>query len=199
MIRRLGSRQIRNAGTIGGNIANASPIGDMPPSLIALGATVSLRSIAGARVLALEDFFLGYRKTALKPDEIVESVRIPLPQPDALFRTYKIAKRWDQDISAVCGAYRLTIADGRVTEARIAYGGMAATPKRAARAEQALIGRPWSEPTIEAAIQALADDFAPLSDWRASADYRRKVAGNLLRRLWLESARPTVKLSVMAL
>jgi len=199
MIRRLGSRQIRNAGTIGGNIANASPIGDMPPGLIALGATVALRSAAGARELALEDFFLDYRKTALRPDEIVESVRIPLPAPDALFRTYKIAKRWDQDISAVCGAYRLTIADGRVTEARIAYGGMAATPKRAARTEQALIGRAWTEATVAQAIAALADDFAPLSDWRASADYRRKVAGNLLRRLWLESAQPTLTLGVMAL
>jgi xanthine dehydrogenase small subunit len=199
MIRRLGSRQIRNAGTIGGNIANASPIGDMPPSLIALGATVALRSVAGARELALEEFFLGYRKTALAPDEIVESIRIPLPAPEALFRTYKIAKRWDQDISAVCGAYLLTIVDGRVTAARIAYGGMAATPKRAARTEQALIGRAWSEPTIELAIAALAEDFAPLSDWRASAHYRSKVAGNLLRRLWLESARPSVPLGVMAL
>jgi xanthine dehydrogenase small subunit len=199
LIRRLGSRQIRNAGTIGGNIANASPIGDMPPALIVLGATVALRSATGGRELALEDFFVGYRKTALAQDEIVESVRVPLPQSDTLFRTYKIAKRWDQDISAVCGAYALEIVDGRVAAARIAYGGMAATPRRATHAEHALTGRAWSEPAVERAIAALADDFAPLDDWRASADYRRKVAGNLLRRLWLESTQPAVKLDVMAL
>jgi xanthine dehydrogenase small subunit len=199
MVKRLGSRQIRNAGTVGGNIANASPIGDMPPALIALGATITLCSAETTRALPLEDFFLDYRKTALRPDEIVESIHIPLPRPDLLFRTDKIAKRWDQDISAVCGAYALTIADGRVAAARLAFGGMAATPKRATQAERALIGKPWSEATIEQAVAALDADFAPLSDWRASADYRRRVAGNLLRRLWLESARPELPLGVMAL
>ncbi|MBI3514382.1 MAG: xanthine dehydrogenase small subunit [Proteobacteria bacterium] len=199
MIRRLGSRQIRNVGTIGGNLANASPIGDMPPALIALGAAVTLRSLTGARELALEDFFIDYRRTALRPDEIVEAVRIPLPRAAELFRTDKVSKRWDQDISAVCGAYRITRAGDRVTDARIAFGGMAATPRRAPLCERALIGRPWAEATIEAAVAALDQDFLPIGDWRASADYRRRVAGNLLRRLWLETARPDIPLAVMAL
>jgi xanthine dehydrogenase small subunit len=198
MIRRLGSRQIRNVGTIGGNIANASPIGDMPPALIALGATVVLRGTAGRRVLALEDFFLDYRRTALRPDEIVEAIEIPLPRPGARFRVDKIAKRWDQDISAVCGAFLLRIDGGRVAAARIAYGGMAATPKRAAQCEAAFVGRPWSAATIERASAALERDFQPIADWRAGAAYRRRVAGNLLRRLWLASAEPDVPLSVMA-
>jgi xanthine dehydrogenase small subunit len=192
MIRRLGSRQIRNVGTIGGNIANASPIGDLPPALIALGATVVLRAASGRRALALEDFFVDYRRTALRPDEIVEAIEIPLPSAHARFRTDKISKRWDQDISAVCGAYHLTVADGRIAAARIAYGGMAPTPRRAPLCESALIGQAWSEATIERAIAALDRDFAPISDWRASAAYRRRVAGNLLRRLWLESAAPAV-------
>ena len=199
LIRRLGSRQIRNMGTIGGNLANASPIGDMPPALIALGATVLLRSTTGTRALALEDFFVDYRRTALAADEIVEAVRIPLPRADQLFRTDKVAKRWDQDISAVCGAYRITRADGRVTDARIAFGGMAATPRRATACEGALVGQPWREATVERAIAAFADDFAPIDDWRAGAAYRRRVAGNLLRRLWLETTRPDVPLGVMAL
>jgi xanthine dehydrogenase small subunit len=199
MVRRLGSRQIRNVGTIGGNLANASPIGDMPPALIALGATIVLRSLAGTRELPLEDFFRDYRRTALAQDEIVEAVRVPLPQPDALFRTDKVSKRWDQDISAVCGAYRITRAGDQVTDARIAFGGMAATPRRARACERALIGRPWSESTLEAAIAALDQEFAPIGDWRASAGYRRRVAGNLLRRLWLETSRPDVPLAVMAL
>jgi xanthine dehydrogenase small subunit len=198
LIRRLGSRQIRNLGTIGGNIANASPIGDMPPALIALGATVMLRSLTGARALPLEDFFVDYRRTALAADEIVAAVRVPLPQPDQLFRTDKVSKRWDQDISAVCGAYRITRAGGAVTDARIAFGGMAATPRRAPGCERALVGRPWSEATIEAAVAALDRDFAPIGDGRASAAYRRRVAGNLLRRLWLETSRPDLARAVMA-
>ena len=199
VVKRLGSRQIRNAGTIGGNLANASPIGDMPPALIALGAIVRLRSQRATRELPLEDFFVGYRKTALQPDEILEAIDVPLPKPELLFRTDKITKRWDQDISAVCGAYALTIESGRVTAARIAYGGMAATPARAAGAERALTGKPWNQAIVEQAIAALGTDFTPLGDWRAGADYRRKVAGNLLRRLWLESAQPSVPLGVMAL
>jgi xanthine dehydrogenase small subunit len=199
LVKRLGSRQIRNLGTIGGNIANASPIGDTPPPLIALGATLRLRSRRGAREMPLEDFFLDYRKTALAADEIVESVRIPLPREDEVFRTYKVAKRWDQDISAVCGACRLTLRDGRVADARIVYGGMAATPRRAAACERALIGAPWSEATVARAISALAEDFTPIGDWRASADYRSTVAGNLLHRFWLEMSRPDLPLEVMAL
>jgi xanthine dehydrogenase small subunit len=199
LVKRIGSRQIRNLGTIGGNIANASPIGDTPPPLIALGATLRLRSRRGSRDMPLEDFFVGYHKTTLAPDEIVDSVRVPLPRADTIFRTYKIAKRWDQDISAVCGAYLLTLRDGRVADARVAYGGMAATPRRARCCEAALIGAPWTEATVADAASALAEDFAPIADWRASAAYRSTVAGNLLHRLWLETAQAGVPLDVMAL
>jgi xanthine dehydrogenase small subunit len=199
MIRRIGSRQIRNVGTVVGNIANASPIGDMPPALIALGATLILRSAAGSRELPIAEFFLDYRKTALRAGEIIEAVRLPLPSRAAHFRTYKVAKRWDQDISAVCGAFNLTVRDGFVAEACIAFGGMAATPRRAEACEQALIGEPWNEATIAAAMAALTEDYRPLSDWRASADYRLKVAANLLRRLFLETDRPDLQLDVMAL
>ncbi len=199
LIRRIGSRQIRNLGTIGGNIANASPIGDTPPALIALGATLRLRSRRGLREMPLEDFFTGYRKTALAADEIVEAVRIPLPRPEERFRTDKIAKRWDQDISAVCAAFNLTIRVGRIEAARIAYGGMAATPCRAVRTEAALIGRPWDLPTVETAAAELMADFQPISDWRAGAAYRRDVAANLLRRFWLETTRSDMPLDVMAL
>jgi xanthine dehydrogenase small subunit len=199
LIRRIGSRQIRNLGTIGGNIANASPIGDTPPALIALCATLRIISRRGSREMPLEDFFTGYRKTALAADEIVESLRIPLPQPEQLFGTDKIAKRWDQDIAAVCAAFNLTIRAGRIEAARIAYGGMAATPRRAARAEAALIGCSWDLPTVEIAAAALAEDFQPISDWRAGAAYRRGVAANLLRRFWLETTQSDIPLDVMAL
>jgi len=199
LIRRIGSRQIRNLGTIGGNIANASPIGDTPPALIALGATLRLRSRRGLREMPLEDFFTGYRKTALAADEIVESLRIPLPRPEQRFRTDKIAKRWDQDISAICAAFNLTIREGRIEAARIAYGGMAATPCRAVRTEAALIGHSWDLPTVETAAAELTADFQPISDWRAGAAYRRDVAANLLRRFWLETTRSDMPLDVMAL
>ena len=199
LVKRIGSRQIRNLGTIGGNIANASPIGDMPPALIALGATICLRSRRGRRELPLEDFFLDYRKTVLAADEIVEAVRVPLLREGQHFRTYKIAKRWDQDISAVCGAYTIALQDGRIDAARIAYGGMAATPRRAPQAERALIGRLWTEASVELAAAALADEFDPIGDWRASPAYRTRVAGNLLRRFRLETARADYPLDVIAL
>ena len=188
LIRRIGSRQIRNLGTIGGNIGNASPIGDMPPCLIALDATLVLRGPDGTREMPIEDFFLDYRRTDLRPDEVIEAVRVPRLAPDRVFRTYKVSKRYDQDISAAIGAYRLTLADGRVTDARIAYGGMAATPKRAREAERALIGKAWSEEAVAAAKRAIADDFAPIDDFRAGARYRAAVAANLLDRLYLQTA-----------
>ena len=188
LIRRIGSRQIRNLGTIGGNIGNASPIGDTLPCLIALDATLVLRGPDGARQMPVEDFFLDYRRTDLRPEEVIEAVRIPRLAPDEIFRTYKVSKRYDQDISAVIGAYRLTVADGRVSDARIAYGGMAATPKRARRAEKALIGEAWSEAAVAAARRAMADDFEPIDDFRAGARYRAAVAANLLDRLYLETA-----------
>ena len=190
MIRRLGSTQVRNAGTIGGNIANGSPIGDMPPALIALGARLRLRRGADRRSLPLEDFFLGYGRQDLEPGEWLEAVVIPRPRPGMVLKVFKLTKRFDQDISAVCGAFALEIIDGRVAAARIAFGGMAATPSRARGCEAALIGRPWSADTVEAAAAALAEDFQPISDLRASADYRRLAAANLLRKTFAGSDLP---------
>jgi xanthine dehydrogenase small subunit len=191
VIRRLGSVQIRNVGTIGGNIANGSPIGDSPPLLIAAGATLHLRKGKARRSLPLEDFFLDYGKQDRAPGELVERVTLPLPRPGAHFRAYKVSKRFDQDITAVLGAFNLEIDGGRVVSARLAYGGLAATPKRATAAEAALAGQPWSEATVARAMAALAEDFRPISDWRAGAAYRLKVAQNLLRRCHIETTAPT--------
>jgi xanthine dehydrogenase small subunit len=188
LIRRIGSRQIRNLGTIGGNIANASPIGDTPPCLIALGATLVIAGPAGERSLPLEEFFLAYRKTALAADEVIAAVILPKPADGEVFRAYKLSKRYDQDISSVIGAYRLTLADGVVRDARIAYGGMAATPKRAIACEAMLTGKPWTEETAHIAAAEVGIDFAPIDDHRASAGYRLKAAGNLFVRLWRETA-----------
>jgi xanthine dehydrogenase small subunit len=189
MRQRFASLPIRNAGTLGGNVANGSPIGDSMPWLIALGAQVVLHGVAGSRVLALEELYLGYQKKDMQPGEFVAAVRVPLPQPQAAlhFRTYKLSKRFDQDISAVCAAFALTLEQGRVGDIRIAFGGMAATPKRAAAAEAALRGRAWDEATLAAAMAAMDQDYAPLSDMRASASYRMRTAKNLLRRFWLET------------
>lgn len=190
LVRRIGGVQVRNAGTIGGNIANGSPIGDMPPALIALGAELTLRRGPERRTIALEDFFLSYGKQDLAPGEFVESVRIPRPSPEMRVRIVKLSKRFDSDISGVCGAFALRLEEGRVAEARVAFGGMAGIPARAPGCEAALTGRAWSEATVEAAAQALADDYAPLDDLRGSAAYRRKVAANLLRRIWAEQNEP---------
>jgi xanthine dehydrogenase small subunit len=190
LVRRIGGVQVRNAGTIGGNIANGSPIGDMPPALIALEAELTLRLGAERRTIALEDFFLSYGKQDLAPGEFVESVRIPRPSPEMLVRIVKLSKRFDSDISGVCGAFALRIEDGVVTRARIAFGGMAGIPARAPGCEAALTGQAWTEATVEAAAQALADDYSPLDDLRGSAGYRRKVAANLLRRIWAERSEP---------
>ncbi len=185
-MRRIGSRQIRNRGTIGGNIANASPIGDMPPALVALDAVLVLRRGTQHRVVPLNEFFTGYRQTVLAPNEFIERIDVPMPSAGVRFRCYKVAKRFDQDISAVCGAFRLDLDGNTVRSIRIGFGGMAATPARALRAEAALIGRPWTEPTIRTAMDALDTDFTPLSDMRASATYRRTVGRNLLMKLFLE-------------
>jgi xanthine dehydrogenase small subunit len=186
LVRRLGSRQVRNSGTIGGNIANGSPIGDMPPALIALGATLTLRRGEAARSIALEDYFIGYGKQDRAPGEFVEAVTIPLDAEPTELACYKVSKRFDQDISAVCGCFNIRIESGRVANARIAFGGMAATPKRAKSVEAKLVDQPWTTATIEAAIPAFAEDFTPISDMRASAGYRLKVAQNLLRRCFHE-------------
>jgi xanthine dehydrogenase small subunit len=183
---RFASPPIRNAGTLCGNLANGSPIGDSMPVLIALGASVELRCGSATRTLPLEQLYLGYQKKALAPGEFVTAVRIPLPQAGCMVASYKIAKRFDQDISAVCGGYALTVQDGLVTAARIAYGGMAAIPQRATHTEAALVGQPWSAATIKAAMTQIAGDYTPLSDMRASAGYRLRVAANLLQRFYAE-------------
>jgi xanthine dehydrogenase small subunit len=190
MMRRLGSTQVRNSGTIGGNIANGSPIGDMPPALIALGARLVLRRGEVQRTLPLEDFFVAYGQQDRQPGEFVEAVLVPLEQGGAMFKLFKLSKRFDQDISAVCGAFNIRVEDEVVTSARIAFGGMAGTPKRAAACEAALVGRLWNRTTIHAAVEALASDFTPLTDARASAAYRALAAGNMLRKVFIESARP---------
>ena len=187
MWQRFASLPIRNAGTLGGNVANGSPIGDSMPWLIALGSEIVLRGSAGQRVMALEDFYLGYQKKDLLPGEFVEAVRVPLPRAGVQFRTYKLAKRFDQDISAVCAAFAFTLDGGAIRQARIAFGGMAATPKRAGQAEAFLNGRDWSEANLRAAMALLEQDYAPLSDMRASSAYRMKAAQNLLRRFWFET------------
>ncbi|APX12448.1 xanthine dehydrogenase small subunit [Tateyamaria omphalii] len=184
LIRRYGSVQVRNAATIGGNVANGSPIGDGSPALIALGATLHLRSVDGVRSMPIEDFFIDYGKQDRAEHEFVEAITIPR-QPDHL-RCYKLSKRFDQDISAVCGCFWINVADGEVREIRLAFGGMAGTPKRAARAEAALRGMPWTDATVASAMQAMVRDFTPMSDMRASAAYRMEAAQNMLLRAWLE-------------
>ncbi|WP_267434945.1 xanthine dehydrogenase small subunit [Sphingomonas sp. GM_Shp_1] len=184
LVRRIGGLQVRNAGTIGGNIANGSPIGDGPPALIALGASLVLRRGEERRTLALEDYFLAYGRQDRAPGEFIERVHIPHPAPDAIVHISKLSRRFDSDISAVCGAFHLKMEDGIVAEARVAFGGMAATPRRAGGCEAALTGLPLSEATIARAVAALNEDFDPLTDVRGSAAYRREAAGNLLWRLW---------------
>lgn len=188
IMRRFASPPIRNAGTLCGNIANGSPIGDTMPALISLGAVLVLRRGNQVRELPMDEFYLDYQVTALQQSEFVQAVRIPLRRgAGEHFRSYKIAKRYDQDISAVCGAYFLRLDADIIADARICYGGMAAVPQRARRCEDALRGRRWDETTVEAAINALDEDYQPLSDMRASAGYRQQVAGNLLKRFYLET------------
>ena len=186
---RIGGWQVRNMGTIGANIANGSPIGDTPPLLIALGARIVLRRGNDRRELPLQDFFIDYGKQDRQQGEFVETVIIPT-RADAVIAAYKVSKRRDSDITAVAAGFCLTVQDGVITDARVAFGGMAATPKRAIRAEAALQGQPMSQATFDAAARAVADDFSPLSDMRASADYRARVAQNLFRRFWLEQSEP---------
>lgn len=180
MIRRYGSEQVRQAATIGGNIANGSPIGDNPPALIALGAVLHLRKGDARRDMPLEEFFLDYGKQDRAPGEFVEAVTIPAEAP--ALRVYKLSKRFDQDISAVCGAFNVTVEGGVITGSRIAFGGMAGIPKRAATVEAALIGKPWSEDTVRGVLALFGDDFTPLSDMRASAEYRLEAARNMILR-----------------
>ena len=184
MLNRFGAIQVRGAATVGGNIANGSPIGDAPPALIALGAQLHLRRGGVERTIPLEEFFVDYGKQDLRPGEFVTGVTVPR-QVDRL-GCYKVSKRFDQDISAVLGCFNVQLADGRVTSARIAFGGMAGTPKRARMVEAVLTGKPWSEDTVAAAWDAWEEDFQPMSDMRASAEYRLEIARNLLIRYYLE-------------
>ncbi len=184
---RIAGWQVRNMGTIGGNIANGSPIGDTPPVLIALGASITLRKGEARRELPLEAFFVEYGKQDRAAGEFVESIRIPRARGQ-YHAAYKISKRRDEDISSVAVGMAVTVENGLVTAARLAFGGLAGVPARAAAAEAALIGQPWNEASLLAAAAKLPEDFAPLTDMRATADYRMKVAQNLFRRFWLENS-----------
>ncbi|MFT6558415.1 xanthine dehydrogenase small subunit [Sneathiella sp.] len=193
LVRRIASTQIRNSGTIGGNIANGSPIGDMPPALIALNATLTLQSATGRREIALEDFFIEYGKQDLRAGEFVEKVSIPLSTKENHFRNYKISKRFDQDISAVCGAFYLSLKSDTVEDVRICYGGMAGTPLRASLAEAELRGKVWSQETVQQAMALMTQDYQPMSDMRASSEYRMMAAQNLLQKFFVETTAPEIQ------
>jgi xanthine dehydrogenase small subunit len=185
---RFAGLPVRNSGTLGGNIANGSPIGDSMPLLIALGARITLVGAQGERTLALEDFYTGYRKTVLQPDEVLAWVDVPRPAAGEFMRAYKISKRFDDDISAVCLALCMQLdGNGAVGPVRIGAGGVAATPVRAKATEALLRGKQWSQATALQAGAELRREFTPISDMRASADYRSVVLGNLVQRFWLES------------
>ncbi len=186
LFRRYASVQIRNSATLGGNIANGSPIGDSMPALISAGAKLVLRSREGERTIPLEDYFIDYGKQDRQQGEFVAKIIVPKPPVNLRYRSYKLSKRFDQDISAVCACFGITVKDGLVEGARIAFGGLAATPKRAMAAEAALVGKPWTTDTVEAAMIAMEQDYAPISDMRASADYRMMTAKNLLRKAFVE-------------
>ena len=188
MVRYFGARQIKHRGTLGGNLCTASPIGDLAPVLLSLGATAIIRGKAGERRVPLDQFFPGYRKTALAPKEVLAAIEVPRVPTSARAISYKVSKRRELDISTVSAAFYVdTDGAGRVTVARLAFGGMAATPRRAAAAEAALVGQPWTEATIAQAARALSTDFTPMSDHRGSAPYRSLVAANLLRGFFRET------------
>lgn len=186
--KRFASTPIRSSGTLVGNLGNGSPIGDTAPALIALGARILLRYGDQTRELPLEELYIDYGKQARRPGEFIEAVLVPERDPQLMVASYKLSKRFDQDISAVCSAYALRLDEGVVASIRIAHGGMAATSRRALHAEAALLGQPWQESAVQEAMQALATDYQPMSDMRASDAYRMKAAQNLLYRFYLETA-----------
>jgi xanthine dehydrogenase small subunit len=186
MAQRFGSPPVRNSGTLCGNLANGSPIGDSLPVLIALGAELVLRRGVRVRSLSLDSFYLAYQRTALEPGEFVVAVKVPAPVAGCWLAAYKLAKRFDQDISALALACAVTVADGRVAQVRLAFGGLAGIAMRAAATERALLGAPWNEASVNFAATKLAEDFKPLTDMRASSTYRLQSAGNLLRRFYFE-------------
>ena len=196
LLRRFASEQVRQAATVGGNIANGSPIGDTPPALIAMGALLHLRKGETRREIPLEDFFLDYGKQDRAKGEFVEAVTIPASAPG--LACYKLSKRFDQDISAVCGCLSITVEGGKITNARIAFGGMAGIPKRAMAVEAALTGKDWTLTTVTAALPALAEDFTPMTDMRASATYRLEAAQNMLIRYFHERAGQAVSVLEVA-
>lgn len=190
LAQRFASAPLRAAATLGGNLANASPVADLPPLLIALGAQVELASVRGKRRVTVEAFYTGYRQTVLAPDELVVAVWVPLALPDATHTqvwAHKVSKRWEDDIAAVTLALRVQVLDGVVQSVGLGLGGVAATPLRARQAEAALQGQPWNAATIAKAAAALQAECEPLSDLRASRDYRLALLGNLLQRCWLDS------------
>src|ERR1700730_4436199 len=198
LFRRIGSRQIRNLGTIAGNLVTASPIGDTIPCLIALAATVTLASASGERAMPVESFITGYRKTALRPGEVIAAVRIPLLAQDTRFSTYKLSKRFDQDISTVVAAFQLERRNGQVHQLRAAFGGMAERVMRAKNVEAAVTGRPWTIDTLTNIDVALARDFNPMTDHRGGAAYRLRAAANLLRRFaWETSSQAPVRVEAL--
>ncbi|MDP3355695.1 MAG: xanthine dehydrogenase small subunit, partial [Polaromonas sp.] len=184
---RFAGLPVRNSGTLGGNVANGSPIGDSMPLLIALGANVVLMSVRGHREMPLEALYTGYRKNVMAKDEVLAWIKVPKPAPSEMLKVYKISKRYDDDISAVCLAVNLQIDEGVVRRASLGAGGVAATPVRASQTESALLNKPWALQTVQQAISTLRAEFSPISDMRASGAYRREVLGNLLQRFWLES------------
>jgi xanthine dehydrogenase small subunit len=189
LMRRFGSAQVRASGTVGGNIANGSPIGDLPPALIALGAEIELRGPEGVRTIPLESFFIAYRRQDRRPGEFVRRLIVPKLKAGEVFRCAKVSKRFDEDISSAMGAFRLTLAGRRIAAVRIAFGGMAATPKRAPETEAALVGASLDEPASwDAALAAMTRDYQPLSDHRSSAAYRMTVARNILLKALMEVA-----------
>ena len=191
--KRFASPPVRHAGTLGGNVANGSPIGDSAPILLALGAHLVLRRGEVLRELPLSAFYLDYMRNALQPGEFLQAIRVPMPtQAGEVLRAYKLSKRRDSDISAVCAGLWLRLDGDTIAEARLGWGGMAATARRAPLTEAALVGRPWDEATLRAAQAALARDFQPLSDLRASSAYRQQAAAGLLERFWLETRPPSV-------
>ena len=187
LVRRIGSRQIRNIGTLAANIANASPIGDTIPCLMALDATIVLRSKRGTHSVKADEFILSYRKTAMEKDEVIAAIEIPLLKAGTSFTVYKLSKRFDQDISTVIGAYRLHVENGKVTELRAAYGGMAATTARAKHVEAALTGKPWTAESLKDIDTLIAQGFQPMTDHRGTDAYRLRAAANLVRRLQIET------------
>jgi len=185
ILKRYGSIQIRNVATIAGNIATASPIGDNLPLLLALDSKVILQGIKKSKVVPINDFFIGYRKTKLKAGQFIHSIRIPIVDKN-IFKAYKISKRFDDDISSVCAAFNLTIENKKIKNIKIAYGGMAALPKRAINCEKLLLNSSISQEIIDKAKNALEKDFSPISDMRASGKYRKIIAKNLLEKCFLE-------------